>query len=185
MRTEQPVEIRRSDYAPPPYRIDGVSLVFDLAPTTTAVTARIAFAPWDADTPAHAPLRLDGEDLRLLEISIDGKALTSFDYVVEADALTISRPPSGAFTLETVGSARLETLAPEPALLDEGSAALPAKVLSVNVAGTHLKGMVDGKVVAHGHTAAPPPGRVGLRFEGTGVVGVTRIEAVRLDGGSH
>lgn len=36
--------------------------------------------------------------------------------------------------------------------------------------GSHLRGYVDDRLVVHGHAAAGPPGRVGLRLDGTGRV---------------
>jgi len=43
-----------------------------------------------------------------------------------------------------------------------------------------VKVMVDGQVSVHGHAKARPPGRVGLRFGGSGVVAVERVELVRI-----
>ncbi|MEQ9126045.1 MAG: M1 family aminopeptidase, partial [Alphaproteobacteria bacterium] len=104
MRTEQPVEIRRSDYAPPAYAVDEVRLRFDLAPGATRVNAALDLRPWAADGPGAQeppPLRLDGEDLKLHRIAIDGAALSADAYAVDAEGLTVHAPPAGRFTLET------------------------------------------------------------------------------------
>lgn len=87
---------------------------------------------------------------------------------------------AGALSWTSSGAVRLETLAPAPAVLDRADAGTPARVLAVNVAGSHQKGLLDGAVVAHGHAPALPPGQVGLRLEGEGVVGLHRLEAIRL-----
>jgi aminopeptidase N len=115
MRTEQPVEIRRIDYTAPAHKVDRIALTFDLAPTSTRVTAKIAFQPW---TPADAgkPLRLDGEDLKLINIAINGETLDADAYVIDAQGMTVLAPPPQPFTLETEveiapeGNMRLEGL---------------------------------------------------------------------------
>lgn len=87
-----------------------------------------------------------------------------------------------AFTVTTTGVARL-------AQFDEtGSSTLheatwspsPGAVLSVSAAGSHLKGLVDGKVVNHGHAPAPPDGEVGLLLDGIGSVGIRNVEIIPL-----
>jgi len=88
----------------------------------------------------------------------------------------------GAFALATAGEARLLDLAPDPTVLDTSTVVLSGRhAIAVNAAGSHLKGLVDGKVVVHGHAPVRPPGEVALRFEGTGVVAVERVELVPLE----
>jgi uncharacterized membrane protein len=87
----------------------------------------------------------------------------------------------GAFVASTKGEARLVDLAPDEAVLDRSTSALSGRMaLSVSASGKHLKGMIDGRMVVHGHTDARPAGQVGLRFVGEGVAAVERVEAVRL-----
>jgi len=95
--TAQPQTIHRKDYRKPDYRIETVDLDFDLAPEATVVKSTLTLK---ADT-AGAPLRLDGEDLELLSIAIDGKPLDKAGYNVDAESLTIFIPPA-SFTLEIV-----------------------------------------------------------------------------------
>lgn len=95
--TAQPQTIHRKDYKKPDYRIETVDLEFDLQPEATAVKATLALT---AET-AGAPLKLDGEDLELLSIAIDGKKLDSAAYKTDAESLTILQPPA-SFTLEVV-----------------------------------------------------------------------------------
>lgn len=61
---------------------------------------------------------------------------------------------------------------------DEGVAG--AAAAAVNVAGSHLKGLIDGRTVAHGHTDADAAGAVGVRLVGSGTVLLTRVEAIAL-----
>jgi len=86
----------------------------------------------------------------------------------------------GAFTVSTGGAARLVELG--GSVLDEAAldpAGLTA--LSVSAAGSHYKGLVDGKVITHGHGPELPPGRVGLLLDGAGQVRLHRIEAIPLE----
>lgn len=46
--------------------------------------------------------------------------------------------------------------------------------------GTHFRGYVDGTMVVHGHGDAAPPGRVGLRMDGTGRVVLRCLSATAL-----
>ena len=100
MRTETPVEIRREDYTPPSYGISSVNLEFDLTPTGTEVIAKLRFQPWKNESVGQK-LRLDGEDLNLLEIAVDDDQLTESDYTVDSEGLTLLSPPIHDFTLST------------------------------------------------------------------------------------
>jgi aminopeptidase N len=72
------VPIRLADYRPPPWRIETAALSFDLDAEHTEVEARLALRP-DPEQPG-APLRLDGEDLELLSIALDGVDLPPARY---------------------------------------------------------------------------------------------------------
>lgn len=100
MRTETPVEIRREDYTPPSYGISSVNLEFDLTPTGTEVIAKLRFQPWKNESVGQQ-LRLDGEDLNLLEIAVDDDQLPESDYMVDSEGLTLLSPPTHDFTLST------------------------------------------------------------------------------------
>ncbi len=99
MNNAQPTAIRRADYTPPDYRIETVALEFDLGPETTRVKSRLTIrASYDRDKGVR-PLVLDGEDLKLVSVAVDGKALAIGQYSVDAIGLTIRSPPE-SFTLE-------------------------------------------------------------------------------------
>lgn len=76
------------DYRAPAWRITQVELEFDLDPAETMVAARLALARDPAQ--ADAPLRLDAEQLELLDVRVDGRALGVGEYHFAADALTIA-----------------------------------------------------------------------------------------------
>ncbi len=73
-RNEQhhPTLIHLDDYAPPAWRVDRIALEFDLGIDATTVLARLHLR-CDASEPDT--LRLDGEGLELLSISLDGQPL--------------------------------------------------------------------------------------------------------------
>jgi len=105
MKTEQPPKseptaIRLADYTPPPYRIESVDMVFDLDPKATRVRATLKIAADHNRTNGVQPLHLDGENLKLLSITLDGRALSPEAYALSDHGLTIALPPA-AFTLET------------------------------------------------------------------------------------
>jgi hypothetical protein len=64
-----------------------------------------------------------------------------------------------------------------PKVLDRAWRALPdgAVELGVYAVGRHLRGIVSGETVLHGHEPALPDGRVGLLLDGEGVVTVRSI----------
>jgi aminopeptidase N len=98
MRIEEPQTVRLKDYRPPDYRIREVALDFTLEPEATRVKARLAVERAGAES---APLVLAGEHLKLLSLSLDGRALDAHEYKLESDTLTIAAPPA-RFELEIV-----------------------------------------------------------------------------------
>jgi len=101
MRSETAPAIRLEDYQPPAYRIDKVLLDIDLHPTATKVTATLSVRRQE-DTAAGTSLVLDGDELTLTAISLDGKAMTAGAYQAEADRLEIHTPPADPFELTLV-----------------------------------------------------------------------------------
>ena len=93
----QPVFLK--DYQPFTHRITQVELTFRLAPKATRVLARLHIAP-NLARPGQHDLRLDGEGLKLLSCSVDGRAVPALP---DATGLTLAAGdlPEGAFVLET------------------------------------------------------------------------------------
>ena len=91
-----PEAIRLEDYQPPAWRIDTVSLTFDLAPTATRVESRLTLS-----RTGDGPLRLDGEGLRLIAVRLDGRDLDGAEYGVDGEGLTVHEPPASC-VLETI-----------------------------------------------------------------------------------
>lgn len=94
MRTDTPKTIYLKDYSPYPFKIHSLDMAFDIRDGHTIVTATSKFERVD---PAAAEVFLNGEDMELLSVKVDGNAID--DYSVTEAALRISTP-SDAFTLE-------------------------------------------------------------------------------------
>ena len=92
--------VRLEDYRPPDYLVDQVELRFDLQPAATEVRARLAVRRNPAAGRGAGPLVLDGQELELIGLALDGEALGSNRYQVDDDHLIVHDVPA-AFTLET------------------------------------------------------------------------------------
>jgi len=91
---------------------------------------------------------------------------------------------SAAFELATAGGAALVLSNNGRKVLDEGRYDVPSGsfTLAVSASGRHLKGMVNGAVVVHGHADPPAAGGVGLLLDGDGVVVVHSVQVTPLEG---
>ena len=102
-RSESKGLVLRSAYQPSPYQIETVNLNFILTEEEAVVKSVLKFAaPSCATTPP--PLYLDGEELELRSITMDGKVLSAGrDYVLGAEeGLTVLAPPATSFELAIV-----------------------------------------------------------------------------------
>jgi aminopeptidase N len=104
MRTETPVTVYRKDYQPYPFAIPEVALAFELDPEVTLVhsTLRVERQP---DAAADAPLVLDGEELELVSLRVDGAEWPTDRYSVDHATLTLRGLPTQA-TVEIVSRCR-------------------------------------------------------------------------------
>ncbi len=98
MRTEEPRPVRLKDYRAPDWLIETVALDFSLDATATTVRSKLTIRPNGGGTPA--PLILDGEELKLRSLTLDGKPLPDESFLVTPEQLTITQPPNRPFTLE-------------------------------------------------------------------------------------
>lgn len=102
MKESTPQSIRLQDYRPPTYLISDVFLTFELDETQTIVTSILKMERNKKLQTDGGPLVLSGEELKLLEIRINGNNLEKeTDYKVESDTLTIFNPGED-FYLEIV-----------------------------------------------------------------------------------
>lgn len=99
-KPEKPRTTYRDDYAPPDYWVDSVDLDFELDEDCTRVRATLAVRrnkTLVGDPPAFV---LDGEELSLIHVSIDGRALEAREYELRDDGLCVPAVPA-QFTFET------------------------------------------------------------------------------------
>jgi len=89
-----PVTIHRRDYQPYPFAIPHVALEFDLDPAQTLVHARLTV---ERNTPGSAqPLVLQGEDLELLSVQVDGQPWSRGQYRLTETTLELPDLPDTA-----------------------------------------------------------------------------------------
>jgi aminopeptidase N len=91
MRTDTPQTIYRKDYTVPSYLVDTVELGFDLDPVRTVVASRLTMRRNPASR--QRAIELVGEDIELVAIRLNGKALGKRDYVVDGGILRIPEAP--------------------------------------------------------------------------------------------
>jgi len=96
MRTEDPRAIALKDYRAPDYRISDIALTFQLEPETTRVRAVS-----NVTRVGDGPLLLDGEQLRLVSVAVDGVVLEPSAYRLDEAVLRLDGLPE-RFTLDIV-----------------------------------------------------------------------------------
>src|SRR5690554_1213930 len=100
MRTEQPKMIALSDYRLPDYLIDETHLTFELHESYALVHARLLMQRNPGLDESLPPLVLDGQQLELVDIELDGRQLTSVEYTLTDSHLQI-QPTKNQFELST------------------------------------------------------------------------------------
>jgi aminopeptidase N len=95
----EPPVIHLSDYRIPDYLVSTVEMTIELHPTETHVTTTTAYFPNKNRKAGIVPLRLDGDELSLHAIDMDGKTLPPEAYSVSPESLVLHAPPQKPFTL--------------------------------------------------------------------------------------
>jgi aminopeptidase N len=101
MREPQPQTIYLKDYAPPAFLVEHVALDVDIRQDDALVQAKLRIRRNPKAADPKAPLALDGEELELMSVAIDGTLLRDNTYSLDPERLVIPGVPD-AFTLETV-----------------------------------------------------------------------------------
>jgi aminopeptidase N len=96
----QPSPVRLADYRPPEFLIDTVALVFELESTGTRVKSRLQIRRNPQASDRTAPLHLDGEDLELQSLALDGEVLGTNRYRHSPEGGLIVADVPDAFTLD-------------------------------------------------------------------------------------
>ncbi|MEJ2424865.1 MAG: aminopeptidase N, partial [Candidatus Thiodiazotropha sp.] len=94
MRTDSANTIYLKDYRPPEFLVDRVALDFQLQEEATRVISELHLRRNPACSGQPGDLVLDGEQLQLCSVHLDGRVLGPQDYQVDARSLTI--PQVGA-----------------------------------------------------------------------------------------
>jgi aminopeptidase N len=97
MRTDTPQTIFRQDYTVPTYLVDTVELGFDLDPARTIVASRLVLRRHPDGL--RPDIELHGEDIELVALRLNGRALAAGEYRIEGGLLRIPNAP-GTVTLE-------------------------------------------------------------------------------------
>ena len=84
--------IYRKDYTPYPWNVDQLDLHFDVGIETTTVCAEMDFRLKE-ETGTPTDIVLNGSDLQLVSITLNGRTLTAHDYEIEGETLTIPNAP--------------------------------------------------------------------------------------------
>jgi aminopeptidase N len=100
--------IHLADYRPTDFVLERVDLTFELDPRQTLVIQRSLMHRRDG-ADANAPLVLDGDELTLKAVAIDGVPIEESQYAVDARQLVIHNLPTGVTFEVTVAT----TLDPE------------------------------------------------------------------------
>ena len=101
MRDPAPKTVYLKDYTPPAFLIPEVELDFEIHDDFTQVRSRLSIRRNPGSPDWHASLALDGDELKLASVALDGRALASSEYRLDTEQLTIASVPN-SFTLQTV-----------------------------------------------------------------------------------
>ena len=110
MRTEQAPVIRLKDYSPSAYAIKAVDLDFSLEPEATKVRS-VMSVERGKDTPKDAPLVLNGDELELVSLSVNGKQVPPADFKATPDGLTLM---AGSLSPLAINMALLKNMSYDP-----------------------------------------------------------------------
>jgi aminopeptidase N len=98
MRTAQGQPVRLEDYRVPEFLVDTVELDISLDREATRIVATLAMRPRPQGQP-DAALELDGDELELVSVALDGAPLAPDAYVALPSGFTLAAPPRRPFTL--------------------------------------------------------------------------------------
>lgn len=98
MNNNSPKTVYLKDYRPSEFRIARTSLIFELTEESAVVTSQLTF---ERAGDKSAALVLDGQQLELLQVAIDGQPLSPDQYSVDDTSLVIPSVPD-SFELSCV-----------------------------------------------------------------------------------
>src|SRR5215469_6804640 len=101
MRDASLQTIHLKEYTPPAFLISDIALEVDIVPGCATIRSTLKARRNPARGAPGEPFVLQGENLELVAVSLDGHALEAGRYRVDERQLVIASVPD-AFTLETV-----------------------------------------------------------------------------------
>jgi len=99
MREADAQAVRLKDYRAPDWLVDTVELDFRLDSKSTRVFSKLALRR-NPKGRKDAPIVLDGDELSLASITLNGRTLGAGEYDATASTLTIANAPAGKLRLE-------------------------------------------------------------------------------------
>ncbi|MGX2030271.1 aminopeptidase N [Methylocaldum gracile] len=102
MREHTPNTVYLKDYTPPDYLIETVDLFFELDEENTRVTAKLRVRRNPESPREHRELELNGEQLLLESIRLNGRNLSAPEYRLTEETLVLPSVPDRPFDLEIV-----------------------------------------------------------------------------------
>ncbi len=159
-----------------------------LVPTSTAEEQTVRWV--EGSGPAGLSLEVDGTATLLLpgsfgDVQVEAR-LELQDFSGSFGLVHHFQPGSyGSFLLSSEGDAQLaDTREGATKTLDQKTVAVSTTpfTVSVSAAGKHLKGLLDGKTITHGHIAPGPNGACGLHLDGEGQLKILDIRVIPLGG---
>ena len=100
MLTSTPKTIFLKNYTPPAFLVSSVDLDVDLRDDHALVKAKLSIARNPNSTNRNSPLELDGDELELVSVALDGKTLAEGQFTASSEHLEIAGVPD-RFILET------------------------------------------------------------------------------------
>ena len=98
MTNHEPIYLK--DYQPNPFKVESVHLSFDLDDASVRVKSLLKLSRNPNAADPTAPLQLQGEELELVWLSMNGRELDASEYTLDDKHLTIDGVPD-TFSLET------------------------------------------------------------------------------------
>ena len=99
-----PQPVRLADYQPPAFLIDTVDLIFELGDIDTRVKSRLRIRRNPRSSDPRVPLHLDGEELTLRSLALDGEPLGANRYQLASEGGLILTDVPESFTLDIEAS---------------------------------------------------------------------------------
>lgn len=101
MQRAQLAEHRLKDYKAPDFLIDHIELTFDLTHSPVIVKSKLKIKQNKHAEDPSPLLTLDGKDLGLLSLSVNGSPVDPSDYLLTPESLTLLQTPSSDFYVES------------------------------------------------------------------------------------